>query len=227
MDTPIEDTIRQFKWSVLQAFVPTSKLDYSTLAPGNITPPPTTSKDYGIIQEALQQQNRQLDSIKGDGNCLFRSISKELLGNEKYHTMIRGIIVDFTEQNSDLFKCLLFSGTMAEPCKEMRQWGKWGSHIELQALSCLLQVEVYIFSPKRQGAGYEWGLFKPQSIPHSKLTFPHCVDSINKSEHYHMELCYTFAVHYDRVVPRDLLLSVLPEPPQLNTSVTDPIVLEE
>ena len=89
--------------------------------------------------------------------------------------------------------------------------------MELQALSCLLQVKVFVFSPRREGSEYDWRVYKPQSVPRSKLKFPKGIEKLDRPELYHIELCHTFGVHFDRVVPQNLLLSVLQQEPQLHT----------
>ena len=106
MGTSTEEAVRKFKSSILVALLSSSQPDYySMFTPNNITPP--TTSDYQPIQKALQDQERQIDCIKGDGNCLFRSISKELFGHQEYHAVIRHIQVDFIVQNSNLFKSLV------------------------------------------------------------------------------------------------------------------------
>ena len=124
-----------FKLSFAKLLLSTSQLRYVTLEPGNIVPPPTTSEDNNAVKQALQIQDRQLHAIQGDGNCHFRSISKELLGREQHHTTLRNVLVDFIEHNPNLFKFLLFEESIEDHCKHMHEWGTWGSQMELQALS--------------------------------------------------------------------------------------------
>ena len=46
---------------------------------------------------------------------------------------------------SNLFKFLQFKENIEDHCKHIHQWGTWGSQMELQALSCLVQVKVLYF----------------------------------------------------------------------------------
>ena len=108
----------------------------------------------------------------------------------------------------------------------MYKLGTWGTQIEIQALSCLYQLEIYIYKPKRQGTGYEWTVFKSETIPKMKLKFPKAANA-DLLKHYHIELCNTLGIHYDRIVPQDLHLSVHQNPPPLYNSVSEPIVLED
>ena len=63
----------------------------------------------------------------------------------------------------------------------------------------------------------DWRVYKPQSVPRSKLLFPKGIEKLDRPELYHIELCHTFGVHFDQVVPQNLLLSVLQQEPQLHT----------
>ena len=66
-----------------------------------ITPSPTT-EGYKAILTSLEQQNHTIDKIQGDGNCMFRSLSKELFGSEKYHLDLRKLVTDFEYCNLQL-----------------------------------------------------------------------------------------------------------------------------
>lgn len=84
MTSIYERQVQDFKQSVTKAILPPSQLKRTTVESGKISPPPTTSEtDYKAIQDELRKQSRQIDLINGDGNCLFRSISKELFGRER------------------------------------------------------------------------------------------------------------------------------------------------
>ena len=186
--TKFEQQVQGFKLSFAKLLLSTSQLRYITLEPGNIVPPPTTSEDYNAVKQALLIQDRQLDAIQGDRNCLFRSISKEFLGREQHHTTLRNVLVNFIEHNHNLFKFLLFEENIEDHCKRMHQWGTWGSQMELQALSCLLQLKLFVFSPGREGSEYEWRAYKPQSVPRCKLIFPKGIEKFDRPGLYHIEL---------------------------------------
>ena len=68
----------------------------STTANGDkisYTPCPVpTTESYKFLERGLGKQCR-IDYISPDGNCLFRSLSKELLGHEKFHHLIRQILI--------------------------------------------------------------------------------------------------------------------------------------
>ena len=53
----------------------------SALATGPTPDPVPATEEYQHLQNIIGEQ-RKIDYIRGDGNCLFRAISKELLGHE-------------------------------------------------------------------------------------------------------------------------------------------------
>ena len=76
--------------------------------------------------------------------------------------------------------------------------------------------ESVCISPK-EGAEYEWQAYKSQSMPRSKLIFPKGIEKLDQPKLHHIELYHTLGVHFDRVVPQNLLLSVVQQEPQHNT----------
>ena len=62
----------------------------------HIMQPPLTPEYVATLKE-LRQAERNLDYIEGDGNCLYRAISKILFGEQKYHSQVRTLLADFVE----------------------------------------------------------------------------------------------------------------------------------
>ena len=63
-----------------------------------LTPPPTEL--YKELQTVAGDTGRLTDMAIPHGNCFFfRSVSKELLGTQAHHTIIREILIEFIEQD--------------------------------------------------------------------------------------------------------------------------------
>ena len=58
---------------------------------------------YAVLKEKLAKENRQIDYIRGDGNCFFRALSKQLYRSEQYHQTLRSYIVDLVATNKSKF----------------------------------------------------------------------------------------------------------------------------
>ena len=64
--------------------------------------PPPDTEGYKLLQNMLRKQWR-IDFIQADNNCLFRALSKEILGHEKFHHLIRQTLIQFIRENGHLF----------------------------------------------------------------------------------------------------------------------------
>ena len=56
---------------------------------------PPVSPEYIPHVRKLKGSGRMINTTVPDGNCLFRSLSKALLGTEKYHYLIRARLLGF------------------------------------------------------------------------------------------------------------------------------------
>ena len=163
-----------------------------------VTPPsPSTSS----IQLLLSKQNRSLDRINGDGNCLFRSFSKELFGDEKHHIHLRKIIMEFISINPDTFKQFLSNNSenIIEHCKTINNLGTFGTQVEIYAFSYFLNLPIYVYSMVGLASSWRWLHYRPKNTLkynplYSNLPLP-------PPDNYHIELCHINGNHFDRVTP--------------------------
>ena len=95
------------------------------------------------------------DSINGDGNCLFRAISKETTGTQKNHGVVQEAIINFMAhpQNTQAFGALLFPQspnvesalhkvTTYIDTSKMCQDKTWGIEKEITVAVTLFQVDI-------------------------------------------------------------------------------------
>ena len=157
------------------------------------------------IQDFLKLSGRKIQPIKADGNCLFRSISFHLLGNESGHFDVRSMLVRFENLNTRIFQNRLVQGinapTFKQHIKKMLSPSTWGTHIEVMAASTMFQIPIY-YATKNNKDGYKWQVIHPMEKSHS-LRYPF----ITSEEPYtsmktpsHMELLYHENCHYDCIV---------------------------
>ncbi|XGW17398.1 hypothetical protein V3C99_002196 [Haemonchus contortus] len=85
--------------------------------------------------------------VRGDGNCLFRTLCWWLTGgNEKDHFKLREKLVAFMSQYRSKFASLLPSQQdMETHLQKMSEDGEWGTQVELAAAACWLGVNIYTF----------------------------------------------------------------------------------
>lgn len=123
---------------------------------------PLTSADQDALCARLQLTNENVGvqatnvcslgvpcktkSIKGDGNCLFRSIAHAVCGNQEKHLKIRRAVVKHLEDNSSKFERYLREEDRSvkdylTPSK-MYFSGTWGSHVELFGLADFFKINI-------------------------------------------------------------------------------------
>ena len=59
----------------------------------------TGAKDRYVLLSLFQQQDRDIDRVLRDGNCLFRALSLQATGNQDFHPELRKILTPFEERN--------------------------------------------------------------------------------------------------------------------------------
>ena len=147
----------------------------------------------------LAANGRYLDPTKGDGNCLFRSLSKQLCGNQEEHVRLRVLITDYVALNLELFKGWTTDNqSVEEHIDKMRKIGCWGGHLELKAAASIFQKAIYIASDSLVPGQCKWTVFPP--FPDSYLPDGLTNFNVNNQRSW-IELSYTGACHYDGILP--------------------------
>ena len=132
-----------------------------------------------------------VDTIVGDGNCLYRALSLEITGTQAHHEQTREIIVDFMIKNPrsfsaylgrDLQEYLVEGGSPLQP-------KTWGTGVEILDAATLLQTPVVVYSAYRR-----WLTYKPLFAQNdSRLESP---SQSARNEVYLRNLC----AHFERVI---------------------------
>lgn len=178
---------------------------------------------YDYLRPRLASIGRQVDYIRGDGNCYFRALSKEMYGNEDYHAEWRQAVCDVIARNPNVFAQYIDGGDVATHVKQMRELGTWATTCEIYATSTLLERLVYVLAPTPNLRNeYHWLLFSPRSLTGSRAGSS--VSSIsNDGEGSHedihpcyLTLCHTNGNHYDRITPVYASCNCRMPPPKLD-----------
>lgn len=158
---------------------------------------------YEQLKIQLSKENRVIDYIRGDGNCFFRTLSKELYRTEKYHKALRSLIVDLIATNRSCFTQFIDGGDVQAHVEKMGEENTWATTCEIYAAATLFQRDIYMLTPDQSNLHYKWLLFKPlfklplnsdcglTSLPQNKKLEDPC----------YLTVCNTNGNHYDRVVP--------------------------
>ena len=91
-------------------------------------------------------------SVRGDGNCQFRALSKHLFQSQDLHADVRKEVVEHMAAMADLFipyadvdPCH-FDGYLAKLARD----GVWGDHLSLQAAADLYQLKIVLVTSHTQ-----------------------------------------------------------------------------
>jgi len=130
---------------------------------------PPRSPEYTTHASTLKHSGRMINTTVPDGNCLFQSLSKALLGTEKYHYRIRTTLLGFVYANSlmsHIQQRCQSQVEVREYCLSMDHSGVWGTEIEILAAAMLLQAPVYTYTQTNSNS-YRWLRYLPMSPAHS------------------------------------------------------------
>ncbi|CBZ53265.1 hypothetical protein NCLIV_030520 [Neospora caninum Liverpool] len=106
----------------------------------------------------LEAYGLELELIAPDGNCLFRAFADQHCGEQERHREYREKAVDYIEAHAEDFKCFLAEEeeSFKKYVSRMRRLGTWGSQMELQALSQVYQVSLFIHVANAPGEDAPW-----------------------------------------------------------------------
>ena len=122
------------------------------------TKAPPARCHYQVLTAALKGLKRKIDSILGDGNCLYRALAKELFGEEGGHAAIRHYISPFSAINKDTL--VPFSTADWHLSKAAKE-GFWGGTAETVAMESAFQVPIWTYCQQPGHKAYSWILFQP------------------------------------------------------------------
>lgn len=119
-------------------------------SPSDSTAVCRTTPQYATFAKALENLGFIVVPIMGDGNCLFRSISDQVYGDERYHAIVREAAVQLMILRKPEFSAFISEadGGFDAYVRRMMRQGVWGGDQEIQALTELYQrpIEVWIYS---------------------------------------------------------------------------------
>ena len=160
---------------------------------------------YDLLKPFLYLQGRAPDRVLGDGNCLFRALSRYLTGAEDHHLQLRKTITEFEAANSTVFKNLheAINQTLFEDhLSQMKKPFVWGTNLEIIAVASLLQLDVYLAIDSYIPGVPKWLLYTPKllSTLSNRHLLPQKLSSFIKPVHW-IELAHISNIHFDSIKP--------------------------
>ena len=129
---------------------------------------------------------RTTDHVLGDGNCLFRDISKENTGTEKTHMAVRNKVVFVLQNPSHTKNFESYSGhaDMTEYVSQSRMGDNatWATDNEIVAAASPLDTPIVIHT--QLSTGKKWLRYDPLCVVPPLLNTELCVDLTNYHEYF-------------------------------------------
>ncbi|XP_065826022.1 uncharacterized protein [Oscarella lobularis] len=197
-DTDKIDTgaVKVTKTAAKKAPVPKPKGKRASRARTSVPLPPAAKKRRTTTPPSpnpfLLQMGRKRESIVGDGNCYFRTVSKAAFGTEDHHLALRLQIVNFMAEYQSVFEMFCCNTEHEAHISKLRQEGAWATQAEIHATATLFQIDVSIFT--WMGKEWTWNTYKPRF----DITVPALIRlPVNRIEIQH------YRNHFDLIVPID------------------------
>ena len=129
---------------------------------------------------------RTIDHVLGDGNCLFRALSKDSTGTEKTHMAVRNKVVSVLQKPSHTKNFESYSGhadmTKYVSQSRMGDNATWATDIEIVAAASLLDTPFVIHT--QLSTGNKWLRYDPLCVVPPLLNTELCVYLTNYHEHF-------------------------------------------
>ena len=131
-----------------------------------------------------------MDKIVGDGNCLFRAISKEVTMSEDQHHVFRAAAVTTLKdaQYAGLFQDYLGMDVKAylQRRSKMTRTAVYGSEVEIIALSTWLSTWIAVYFKPSAASHGSWYIYKPitELVLDSEETKTPMLYIQNENEHF-------------------------------------------
>ena len=121
----------------------------------NVEEPSEIEKGDKLLESKSQKDKIQILSTsndKGDGNCLFCSLSLAIFKTEEKHAEIKKQIVERLKNQKNKFKPYIVAEQYDKYLEVMSKDGEWGTQAEIFVASDLFDIYVYT----KYGTGHEW-----------------------------------------------------------------------
>lgn len=102
-------------------------------------------EDDALFRQQLDADNLRVEVMEGDGNCVFRSLSDQLHGDDSAHVEMRAAIVQFEKDKHEHFEQFVEDEEpWGDYLARMGRDGEWGGNMEIVAASMLYEVHVVV-----------------------------------------------------------------------------------
>tara|TARA_B100000900_G_scaffold415349_1_gene444942 strand:- start:431 stop:2464 length:2034 start_codon:yes stop_codon:yes gene_type:complete len=113
-----------------------------------------------ITEDRITRSGLEIVKVAGDGNCLFRAVSQQLLNNDyskkKYSIeKLRKKTVEYIKENSDKLwdEKIVDQEYIDNYVQNMSKDGTWGTDLEIRVLSRILKINIFVITTNQNSSG--------------------------------------------------------------------------
>ena len=167
----------------------------------NLTQEKVKLNGHELIRQFLTENERAIDKVLPDGNCLFRALAKQLCGDPEKHIELRKMLINFEVKNSEVFAKLctsINSTSLVEHVETRRKVFTWGTTVEILATASLFQVNIFEVTESLVPGKVKWTKYSPISC--EKLIGLEDASDFGCSKSW-LEIVFIGGRHFDSIKP--------------------------
>lgn len=109
------------------------------------------NKNYPDLSTQLEEDNKELQKIRSDGNCLFRAISHQVTGNDNAYKLLRAEACKYIKENKKEFsEFFMESESLDSYVERMAKDREWGDNYCISALAMKYKYKFIIYESHRK-----------------------------------------------------------------------------
>ena len=137
--------------------------------------------DHMTLDQRLRAYGLQEKTIKGDGNCQFRSLADQLFGSPERHSEVRRMVIAQLVRSAEDYEVFV-PDDYPDYVRKMARDGEWGDHLTLQAAADVYGRRICILSTYEKNFLIE---ITPKTMRHPRVLW----------------LSFWAEVHYNSIYP--------------------------
>ena len=160
---------------------------------------------YSVLIPFLRKQDRAIDRVLGDANCLFRALSVQLFGVQEHHLELRRIVAQ-CESRIKSFEGIHATINQSKYADHVKNIGKtciWGTNLEIIVTATLFGVDIYLATDSYRPGKPTWLKYSPNAKATMELRKSSISSTIPRGEQpkQWLELTHVNRCHFNAIKP--------------------------
>ncbi len=109
-----------------------------------------THQEEEQFKRRIAELGCRVETVPGDGNCLFGSLADQLFGDMRRHRIVRKTVVAHMRRERSSFEGFTSGQTFDKYVEKMEKEREWGGNQELAAAAQVFRRNIVVFLPNAQ-----------------------------------------------------------------------------